>query len=82
MLVWLDRNVFKANLAKNTNNPNGTKTPALDLPGLKEMTLKAIDILYARGGDKGFFMMSEAASIDKQMHALDYDVSLQTHVNT
>lgn len=40
------------------------------------MTLKAIDILHARGGSKGFFMMSEAASIDKQMHTLDYDRAL------
>ncbi|KUJ21506.1 alkaline phosphatase-like protein [Mollisia scopiformis] len=54
----------------------GNKKPVLDLPGLKEMTLKAIDILYARGGDKGFFMMSEAASIDKHMHTLDYHRAL------
>lgn len=74
--VWLDRNVYKANLNKTTNDPSGNKQPALDLPGLKEMTLKAIDILHARGGDKGFFMMSEAASIDKQMHTLDYDRAL------
>jgi alkaline phosphatase len=74
--VWLDRNVFKNNLKNFKNSPTGEKTPALDLPGLKEMTLKAIDILYKRGGDKGFFMMSEAASIDKQMHALDYDRAL------
>ncbi len=74
--VWLDRNVFKANLAKLINAPTGNKSAATDLPGLKEMTLKAIDILHARGGDKGFFMMSEAASIDKQMHTLDYDRAL------
>jgi alkaline phosphatase len=74
--VWLDRNVYKENLNKTTNDPSGNKKPALDLPGLKDMTLKAIDILHARGGDKGFFMMSEAASIDKQMHTLDYDRAL------
>jgi alkaline phosphatase len=74
--VWLDRNVYTGNLNTTTNDPPGNKKPALDLPGLKEMTLKAIDILYARGGDKGFFMMSEAASIDKQMHTLDYDHAL------
>lgn len=74
--VWLDRNIYKANLKAFKNDPTGAKTPALDLPGLKEMTLKAIDILHARGGDKGFFMMSEAASIDKQMHTLDYDRAL------
>jgi alkaline phosphatase len=70
------RNVYKANLAKLTNDPTGNKSAALDLPGLKEMTLKAVDILHTRGGDKGFFLMSEAASIDKQMHTLDYDRAL------
>ncbi|KAG9246174.1 putative alkaline phosphatase H [Calycina marina] len=74
--VWLDRNVYPANLNKTTNDPSGNKAPALDLPGLKEMTLKAIDVLHARGGDSGFFMMSEGASIDKQMHVLDYDRAL------
>jgi len=40
------------------------------------MTLKAVDVLHARGADRGFFLMAEAASIDKQMHALDYDRAL------
>lgn len=42
------------------------------------MTLKAIDILQARSkaSGQGFFLMSEAASIDKQMHRLDYDRAL------
>lgn len=40
------------------------------------MTLKAIDILETRSEGKGWFMMSEAASIDKQMHTLDYDRAL------
>ncbi|KAI1848682.1 hypothetical protein JX266_005541 [Neoarthrinium moseri] len=76
MPVWLDRNVFTNNLNSFTNDPSGVKGPAKDLPGLKDMTIKAIDILNERGGDKGFFLMSEAASIDKQMHALDYDRAL------
>ncbi|KAJ0117172.1 hypothetical protein J7T55_003589 [Diaporthe amygdali] len=74
--VWLDRNVFPEVLKTFTNDPAGNKSAALDLPGLKDMTLKAIDILNERGGDKGFFLMSEAASIDKQMHSLDYDRAL------
>ncbi|KAH7266796.1 alkaline-phosphatase-like protein [Fusarium redolens] len=74
--VWLDRNVYKDNLKGRENNPTGGKGDASDLPGLKDMTLKAIDILATRGKDKGFFLMSEAASIDKQMHALDYDRAL------
>lgn len=41
------------------------------------MTLKAIDILKARDTEnKGFFMMSEAASIDKMFHVLDYERAL------
>ncbi|KAL2889094.1 Alkaline phosphatase [Ceratocystis lukuohia] len=45
-----------------------------------KMTSNAIEITHARsqekGGDKGFFLMIEASSIDKQMHALDYDWAL------
>lgn len=74
--VWLDRNVFTDVLDTFTNDPNGADAPARDLPGLKDMTLKAIDILHTRGGEQGFFLMSEAASIDKQMHSLDYDRAL------
>lgn len=75
MAKWLDRNVYRNNLNQSLS-PTGDKKPALDQPGLKEMTLKAIDILQARSGDKGFFLMSEAASIDKMMHVLDYDRAL------
>lgn len=74
--VWLDRNVFTDVLDTFTNDPTGANASAQDLPGLKEMTLKAVDILNTRGGDAGFFLMSEAASIDKQMHSLDYDRAL------
>ncbi|KAF7559051.1 hypothetical protein G7046_g5109 [Stylonectria norvegica] len=73
--VWLDRNIYKDNLEVK-NDPLGTNASALDLPGLKDMTLKAVEILHNRGGDKGFFLMSEGASIDKQMHTLDYDRAL------
>lgn len=76
MPVWLDRNVYTDNLKDLGNDPTGGKGDAKDLPGLKDMTLKAIDVLSTRGKDKGFFLMSEAASIDKQMHALDYDRAL------
>ncbi|KAI4226160.1 MAG: hypothetical protein LQ349_006927, partial [Xanthoria aureola] len=75
MPVWLDRNVYKRNLNRG-NSPDGKKANATDVPGLKQMTLKAIDILNARHRKEGWFLMSEAASIDKQMHALDYDRAL------
>ncbi|EAU35831.1 hypothetical protein ATEG_04029 [Aspergillus terreus NIH2624] len=76
LATWLDRNVYRDNLRNKKNYPDGSDRDAEDLPGLKEMTLKAIDVLHARHGDEGWFMMAEAASIDKQMHALDYDRSL------
>lgn len=76
MAKWLDRNVYKNNLIGNEDAPDGSKGSAIDQPGLKEMTIKAIDILNERSKDKGWFLMSEAASIDKQMHTLDYDRAL------
>jgi alkaline phosphatase len=76
MNTWLDVNVYPENLKGLENAPDGSGDDATNQPGLKEMTLKAIDILESRSGDKGWFLMSEAASIDKQMHILDYDRAL------
>ena len=76
MNVWLDRNVYKGNLKGNKKGPSAAKGDALDQPGLKEMTLKAVDILHQRHSKEGWLLMSEAASIDKQMHTLDYDRAL------
>ncbi|KAF9477918.1 alkaline phosphatase-like protein [Pholiota conissans] len=77
MAKWIDRNVLKDNLKNQKNSPTGDGTDAVDQPGLKEMTLKAIDILQSRSKkNQGWFMMSEAASIDKMMHVLDYDRAL------
>jgi len=73
---WLDRKVYTKNLFGQKNSPDGSGRDAADQPGLKEMTLKAIEILNERHGDEGFFLMSEAANIDKMMHALDYDRAL------
>jgi alkaline phosphatase len=66
MAKWLDRNVYTKNLLKQKNSPDGSGGDATDQPGLKEMTLKAIEILHNRHAKEGFFIMSEAASIDKQ----------------
>ncbi|EJD44547.1 putative alkaline phosphatase [Auricularia subglabra TFB-10046 SS5] len=81
MAKWVDRKVKTQNLKGQQNSPTGDKTDALDQPGLKEMTLKAIDILHARSkADKnqGWYLMSEAASIGeyKMMHVLDYHRAL------
>ncbi|SMR47180.1 unnamed protein product [Zymoseptoria tritici ST99CH_3D1] len=76
MAKWLDRNVYTDNVKGNKDAGDCSGGDADSQPGLKEMTLKAIDILDTRAGDKGWFIMSEAASIDKMMHALDYDRAL------
>ncbi|BFM15569.1 alkaline phosphatase [Maricurvus nonylphenolicus] len=44
-------------------NPDFANTPTLPT-----MTQAALDLLVKRGGDKGFFLMVESASIDKQAH--------------
>lgn len=76
MAKWLDRNVYKQAYNVSKTDPKGGNGTAIDQPGLKEMTLKALQILHTRHGQDGFFLMSEAASIDKQMHVLDYDRAL------
>jgi alkaline phosphatase len=53
----------------NEKNPAAAAEPALDV-----MTRKAIDLLAAPqgpGGNKGFFLQVESASIDKQDHAAE-----------
>jgi alkaline phosphatase len=76
MAKWVDRNILKQNLLNQNNSADGLKKDAVDQPGLKEMTLKAIDIASARSNGNGWFIMSEAASIDKMLHVLDYDRAL------
>lgn len=58
MPVWLDRNVYTNNLLVN-NAPNGSNASALNLPGLKDMTIKAIDVLQSTNDGAGWFLMSE-----------------------
>lgn len=74
---WLDRQVYPENLQNQQNSPTGDGSAAVDQPGLKDMAIKAIDILQSRAQkDQGWFLMAEAANIDKMMHALDYDRAL------
>ncbi|EJT51869.1 streptomycin-6-phosphate phosphatase [Trichosporon asahii var. asahii CBS 2479] len=74
--TWLDQHVFTDTL-KLAKLANGTEG-AYDQPGLKDMTLKAIDILSTRAKKRntGWALMSEAALIDKQMHVQDVDRAL------
>jgi alkaline phosphatase len=79
MPTWLDRNVYTKNMETSKAWNGSVGTP--DVPGLKDMTLKAIDILHARSKAAGtpFMLMSEAASIDKQVSLLS--VILIHHCN-
>lgn len=63
MDVWLDRNVYTDNITADT-----------DQPGLVEMTTTALDVLNQN--ENGFYLQVEAASVDKQMHPLDYERAL------
>ncbi|KAF9168125.1 hypothetical protein DFQ26_001301 [Actinomortierella ambigua] len=76
MDVWLDRHVYKQNLAKSNTHPYGEKQSALNQPDLNEMVIKGLEVLDKRYRKEGWFMMAEAASIDKMMHPLDYDRGL------
>nr|XP_019050972.1 hypothetical protein I302_01415 [Kwoniella bestiolae CBS 10118]OCF29902.1 hypothetical protein I302_01415 [Kwoniella bestiolae CBS 10118] len=74
--TWLDQNIY-TDLLDLAITPQGERG-ARDQPGLKDMTLKAIDILHTRAKERntGFMLMSEAALIDKEMHVLDIDRAL------
>ncbi|EGF79255.1 hypothetical protein BATDEDRAFT_89910 [Batrachochytrium dendrobatidis JAM81] len=77
MDTWYDRTLRLENLKLNKKSgPDGVGS-ALDQPGLELMTQKAIEALSdPKRCSDGFFLMAEAASIDKAMHALDYDRGL------
>ncbi|KAJ3218260.1 hypothetical protein HDU67_006233 [Dinochytrium kinnereticum] len=75
MSTWYDRVVETNNLESPNANPLGNGDKALKQPGLEEMTMKAIEVMEKRCKD-GYFLMSEAASIDKQMHPIDFDRGL------
>lgn len=69
MEVWLDRNRYKDNMDVPENDPLGGGVAPTEQPNLDEMTMAAIDVLSRN--DEGFFLLVEAASIDKSAHPLD-----------
>ncbi|KAJ3031171.1 UNVERIFIED_CONTAM: hypothetical protein HDU68_006042 [Siphonaria sp. JEL0065] len=76
MDTWYEREFNTGGLLTNTDSgPKLDKTTATNQPGLEAMTLKAIEIMEKKCTD-GWFLMSEAASIDKSMHPMDYDRGL------
>ncbi|KAG1136846.1 hypothetical protein G6F37_011798 [Rhizopus arrhizus] len=71
---WFERNLYVNNTVGNMAHPDLSGKDALgsDQPGLSDMTLAALEVLKKRGGEHGFFMMSEAASVDKLLHIFDF----------
>ncbi|KAI8146214.1 hypothetical protein BJV82DRAFT_485975, partial [Fennellomyces sp. T-0311] len=67
MTIWLERNVYVNYTLSNAaaHDLSSNDLLGMDQPGLDDMTLKALEVLRKRGGDDGFFLMSEAASVDK-----------------
>ncbi|KAJ3093950.1 hypothetical protein HDU96_001910 [Phlyctochytrium bullatum] len=74
MNVWEDR-VVSRQVLDGAVGPLNVRGTAKDQPGLKEMTLKAIEVMEKRCTD-GYYLMAEAASVDKQMHPIDFDRGL------
>lgn len=62
--------MFVNNTVGNGAAPDLSGEDALgtEQPGLDDMTLKSLEVLTKRGGDDGFFLMVEAASVDKQVN--------------
>ncbi|TPX31309.1 alkaline phosphatase [Synchytrium microbalum] len=75
METWLDRNVYPANLALTSNSPDGSATSTPSQPNFDTMVMTAISVMDKKCTD-GWFMMAEAASIDKMMHPMDFDRGL------
>ncbi|ORY52559.1 alkaline phosphatase-like protein [Rhizoclosmatium globosum] len=76
MDTWYERAFNIAGLSANTDSsPKLDGTTATNQPGLELMTTKAIEIMEKKCTD-GWFLLSEAAAVDKSMHPMDYDRGL------
>ncbi|KAJ1558644.1 hypothetical protein HK096_008354 [Nowakowskiella sp. JEL0078] len=73
--TWLDRNVLKENLATVNSDPVTGKGGNTDQPNLDQMVKVAIKVMDSKCSE-GWFLMAEAAAIDKSMHPLDFDRGL------
>jgi len=69
MDVWLDRHMYTNNLRASKNDPTG-EGKVLDQPDLEAMSMAALEVL-TRDNDNGFYLLIEAASVDKSSHSLD-----------
>lgn len=79
----MERNILVNNTVGNGAAPDLSGNDALgsDQPGLTDMTLKALEVLKKRGGDDGFFLMSEAASVDKQVSNILFSFFFCLHMS-
>lgn len=68
--VPVDRNVYPQNIASAKDYPDGSGRAATDQPGLVDMLNVSLSILSKN--PNGFYLMVEAASVDKMAHALDW----------
>ncbi|KAJ3083899.1 hypothetical protein HDU99_005030 [Rhizoclosmatium hyalinum] len=76
MDTWYEREFNTGALTVNPDSsPKLDGTTATNQPGLELMTTKAIEIMEKKCTD-GWFLMAEAASVDKSMHPMDYDRGL------
>ncbi|KAJ3334962.1 hypothetical protein HDU93_006976, partial [Gonapodya sp. JEL0774] len=78
METWIERNMpeYFSGFNATKSNPFGLTGPSDPQPNLDVMVKKAIEVMDARCGSKGWFLMAEAASIDKMMHPIDFDRAL------
>ncbi|KAJ3284778.1 hypothetical protein HK104_009773 [Borealophlyctis nickersoniae] len=75
MDTWVERELYKENVMLRESDPKGNGGSAKDQPSLVEMTMKAIQTMDKKCSD-GWFLMAEAASVDKMMHAIDFERAL------
>lgn len=75
MDTWIDRVLLTDNLGMTNSSPKGEASTNYLQAGLELMTAKAIETMDKRCSD-GWFLMAEAASVDKSMHPQDYQRGL------
>ncbi|KXS11957.1 alkaline phosphatase-like protein [Gonapodya prolifera JEL478] len=78
METWIERNMpaYFDGFNATKSDPFGHSYASQPQPNLDLMVKKAIEVMDARCGAKGWFLMAEAAAIDKMMHPIDFDRAL------
>ncbi|KAI9026026.1 alkaline-phosphatase-like protein [Hyaloraphidium curvatum] len=73
--TWIDRVLLTDNLGRTNSSPFGLPQTNYQQAGLELMVAKAIEVMDKRCSD-GWYLMAEAASVDKSMHPQDYQRGL------